>query len=121
MINLTRWLLGILQRVTGVTRVEVEGNSMLPTLRHGQRIWVRFYPRALSSDQVLELRGRVVLIEREEYPGIFLIKRLEKVHGDLIWIEGDNKDPVIAELQSDSRKFGWLPRESVRGQALSSR
>ena len=108
----------LLSRFTAIALVDVEGKSMEPTLRHGQRIWVRIFKEAPSAQQVLALRGRIILIEREEYPGILLIKRLEKVHGDLIWIEGDNKDPSLAELQHDSRKFGWLPRECVRGVAI---
>ena len=91
---------------------------MAPTFLTGQRIWVRLFKEIPSEDRVLALRGRVILVEREEYPGIFLLKRLEKVHGDLIWVEGDNKDPDIAELQHDSRKFGWISRECVRGVAL---
>lgn len=94
---------------------------MSPTFRTGQRIWVRIFKEAPSQERVVTLRGRVILAEREEYPGIYLLKRLEKVHGDLIWIEGDNKDPAIAELQNDSRKFGWLPRESVRGVVIGRR
>lgn len=111
-------LLGILTRLTGLTRVEIEGESMSPTYRTGQRIWVKLFDEPPSVTRTMALRGRVVLVEREEYPGIFLLKRLEKVHGDLMWIEGDNKDPSIVELQHDSRKFGWLSRECVRGVAI---
>lgn len=124
MIDVTRRLLGILKgaskKITGITRVEVEGNSMLPTYRHGQRVWVKLYEETISAEKVLRLRGQVILVEREEYPGIFLLKRLEKVHGDLIWIEGDNKDPAIAELQHDSRKFGWLDKVQISGLILTT-
>ena len=108
----------LLARLRGITRVEIEGNSMAPTYRTGQRIWVRLFDGIPSESRVLKLRGRVILVEREEYPGIYLLKRLEKVHGNLIWVEGDNKDPEIAELQQDSRKFGWISRECIRGVAL---
>ena len=91
---------------------------MEPTFRNGQRIWVRFLKEAPSEERIVRLRGRVILVEREEYPGILLLKRLEKVHGDLIWVEGDNKDAELVELQHDSRKFGWLSRESVRAVAV---
>jgi signal peptidase I len=107
-----------LSRLTGFTRVEIEGNSMEPTFHHGQRIWVRMLKEAPSEERTRGLRGRVVLVEREEYPGILLLKRLEKVHGDLIWIEGDNKDASIAKLQHDSRKFGWISRGSLRAVAV---
>lgn len=118
MIDLTRRILETLSSVTGLTRVEIEGRSMEPTLKNGQKIWVRLFHSHPSSEYLVGIRGRVILVEREEYPGIFLLKRLEKVHGDLIWVEGDNKDSLIADLQHDSRKFGWLPRESMRGVAI---
>ena len=91
---------------------------MEPTLKSGERIWIRMFKESPSEARILTLRGRIILVEREEYPGILLLKRLERVHGDLIWIEGDNKDPLLVELQHDSRKFGWLPREVVRGVAV---
>lgn len=91
---------------------------MEPTFHHGQRIWVRMLKEAPSEERTRALRGRVVLVEREEYPGILLLKRIEKVHGDLIWIEGDNKDANVAKLQHDSRKFGWISRGSLRAVAV---
>ena len=118
MMGFSRRLLTIVTRVTGLTRVEVEGNSMSPTYRTGERIWVRILKDPPSQESVMKLRGRVILVERDEYPGIYLLKRLEKVHGDLIWVEGDNKDDAVTQLQHDSRKFGWLSRETVRGVAL---
>lgn len=118
MVDLPRRLIILLSKITGLSRVEVEGESMSPTYRSGQRIWVRLFAEVPSQESLNRLRGRVVLIEREEYPGIILIKRLEKVHGDLIWVEGDNKDAGVASLQHDSRKFGWLSRETIRGVAL---
>jgi signal peptidase I len=118
MIGSTRKILEILSSTTGLTRVEIEGRSMEPTFKSGQKIWVRLFRFAPTSHYVVGIRGRVILVEREEYPGIFLLKRLEKVHGDLIWVEGDNKDPLMADLQHDSRKFGWLSVESIRGVAV---
>lgn len=91
---------------------------MSPTYRTGERIWVRLLKEPPTQEKMTDLRGRVILVERDEYPGIYLLKRLEKVHGDLIWVEGDNKDTALAQLQHDSRKFGWLSRETVRGVAL---
>lgn len=118
MIGLSRKILESLSARTGFTRVEIEGRSMEPTFKSGQKIWVRLFRSNPSQEEVIQMRGQVILVEREEYPGIFLLKRLEKVHGKLIWVEGDNKDPVIADLQHDSRKFGWLPLESIRGVAI---
>ena len=112
--------IAIITRLTGLIRVEIVGDSMLPTYQSGQRIWVKIFSKPLSEERIVELQGRVVLVEREEYPGIYLLKRLDRVKGDLIWVEGDNKLPSIEPLQSDSRKFGWLSRDRLRGLAILS-
>ncbi len=108
---------GIL-RLFSIERAEVKGLSMAPTLRDGQVIWVRMAKVPLSREYLEKIRGRVVIVERDEMPGILLIKRLEKVHGDLIWIEGDNKDASLLELQNDSRKFDWLSSQTIKGVAV---
>lgn len=108
---------GIL-RLFSIERAEVKGLSMAPTLRDGQVIWVRMAKVPLSREYLENIRGRVVILERDEMPGILLIKRLEKVHGDLIWIEGDNKDASLLELQNDSRKFDWLSSQTIKGVAV---
>ena len=108
---------GIL-RLFSIERAEVKGLSMAPTLCDGQVIWVRMAKVPLSREYLEKIRGRVVIVERDEMPGILLIKRLEKVHGDLIWIEGDNKDASLLELQNDSRKFDWLSSQTIKGVAV---
>ena len=108
---------GIL-RLFSIERAEVKGLSMAPTLCDGQVIWVRMAKVPLSREYLENIRGRVVILERDEMPGILLIKRLEKVHGDLIWIEGDNKDAGLLELQNDSRKFDWLSSQTIKGVAV---
>ena len=107
-----------LLRLFSIERAEVKGLSMAPTLRDGQVIWVRMVKAPLSRPYLEQIRGRVIIVERDEMPGIYLIKRLEKVHGDLIWIEGDNKDANLLELQNDSRRFEWLSSQTIRGIAL---
>lgn len=61
---------------------------------------------------------QVVLIERELQPGIHYIKRIQKVHGDGYWVEGDNRDPEVATRMSDSRAWGYLSVSEIRGRAL---
>lgn len=105
-------------RLFSIERARVKGPSMEPTLHDGQVIWVRMAPEPISREHLERLRGRVVIVERDEMPGIYLIKRLEKVHGDLIWIEGDNKESDFGELQHDSKKFNWISRHTIKGIAL---
>lgn len=108
---------GLLRRFS-IERAKVKGASMAPTLRDGQVIWVQMMKAPISREYLEQIRGRIVIVERDEMPGIYLIKRLEKVHGDLIWIEGDNKDSNLLELQNDSRKFDWLSSHTIKGIAL---
>ena len=98
----------------GLRRVRVSGNSMEPTFREGDVLLVRWF-----SETALELAlSSVVVIEREEMPGIFFIKRIQKSHGGSYWVEGDNRKPEIEELARDSRKWGYIPAHEVRGKVL---
>lgn len=91
-------------------RVQVAGNSMQPTFNPGDVLLVRWF------DQVHEQLplGSVVVIERDEMPGVFVIKRIQKSHSGLYWVEGDNPDPQIASLMNDSRKWGYIPAHEVK-------
>jgi nickel-type superoxide dismutase maturation protease len=78
----------------------VHGDSMLPTLQHGQIIVVRHWfvrPRP----------GQVVIIENQ---GLSKIKRVEKLRNNEIYVLGDNSGQ-----STDSRAFGWLPVQQVKG------
>lgn len=77
----------------------VEGQSMAPTLRHGQIIVVG----NPSSIQV----GTVVVISHNN---IDKVKRVTQIKKDQIYITGDN----IAQ-STDSRSFGWIDRTAVVG------
>jgi type IV secretory pathway protease TraF len=51
-------------------------------------------------------------VEREERPGIFFVKRLQKSHGGIYWVQGDNDE------STDSRTWGWIPAHEVIGVVL---
>ena len=95
-----------------VRAIAVSGDSMLPTYLAGD--WLIFAP-AGSSERLL---GKVVVVERESYPGILLIKRV--THIDLLpngayqfWVEGDNRD-----ASTDSRHWGAISRSEIRGRIV---
>ena len=93
--------------------VKVAGGSMLPTYREGDWLFVSW----LDSAPGLEaggnsLIGKVVVVEREERPGIFLIKRVHKFHAGNFWVQGEN------EVSTDSRSWGWIPAHEVVGVVL---
>ena len=92
--------------------VKVEGASMEPTYREGDWLLINF-----SSKRKLPKAGSVVVIEREEQPGIFYIKRISEVrastgHQATIYVLSDNS------AGTDSRTWGWLPKSSIVGRAL---
>ena len=87
--------------------VRVEGVSMLPTLRPGDMLAVRF-PRAGEP-----VRGQIVVAATDERE---LVKRVIAGPGerglgpDEFWLEGDN-----VRVSSDSRARGPVPRAAILG------
>jgi nickel-type superoxide dismutase maturation protease len=96
-------------------RVEVEGESMTPTLEPGD--W-------LVAIRARELRAEMlVVVEHPERPGSEMVKRLVGVPGgrmrdrrlgpDEYWVVGDNED-----ASTDSRQFGTVSMDAIRGRVL---
>ena len=80
---------------------------MAPALRDGDQLlaWMRARPRPGAGD--------VVVAELPGGRGLG-VKRIRMVRADgAVWLEGDN--PFGS---TDSRQFGPLPAESVRGRVL---
>ena len=95
-------------------RVKVSGESMSPTYKDGVILLVRWFA-ATQKDLPL---SSVVVIERDEMPGIFFIKRIQKSHSGAYWVEGDNRDPEVEKRMKDSRSWGYIPAHEVRGKVL---
>ena len=96
---------------------KVSGDSMAPTYKSGNRVIVKMFsdiPRDISIDDV-------VLIERDLMPGIFFIKRVTKKAGDSYWVEGDNTDPEVLTRMNDSRIWGLIKRDEIKGRLLFKR
>lgn len=76
----------------------VSTTGMAPKLRPGQ--WILATPlfRKLHP-------GQVVIVEQNHKE---LIKRIERIEDDKVFVIGDNLPRSI-----DSRQFGWLDREAV--------
>jgi len=92
--------------------VKVAGSSMAPTFNAGDWLLVRFFTGATSQSYGDTLIGKIVVIEREERPGIFLIKRLQKTHGGIYWVQGDNDE------STDSRTWGWIGANELVGKVV---
>ncbi len=77
---------------------------MNPTYREGDWLLVRWKPAFKVGD--------VVVIERQERPGVYLVKRFLRDVDGLIWVEGDNP------TSTDSRKWGAIDLSEVVGKVL---
>jgi nickel-type superoxide dismutase maturation protease len=96
-------------------RIEVEGESMSPTLEPGDWL-VAIRLRSIDRDML-------VVVEHPERPGYEMVKRVAGVPGDRIedrtlgpgeyWVIGDNED-----ASTDSRHFGPVSSASIRGQVV---
>ena len=86
---------------------------MLPTFRSGKKLIFHGVGTLQDGATLAKLVGRVVLIERESYPGIYFIKRVVRLDGRQIWVEGDNR-----EESSDSRQWGYIQTQEIIAIAL---
>ncbi|MBI3983898.1 S26 family signal peptidase [Candidatus Microgenomates bacterium] len=82
---------------------KVIGSSMSPTHQSQDFLigWRWFRPKV----------GKVVVAKTDR----LVIKRVMKIDGDRVWLEGDNS---IAS--TDSRHIGWIPREKVKAKIIRS-
>ncbi|MCS0634319.1 nickel-type superoxide dismutase maturation protease [Streptomyces sp. LP05-1] len=85
---------------------EVAGVSMVPTLRHGDQLLVRYgaEPRA----------GDVVVLRHPLQQDLLIVKRLTGRRDGGWWVLGDNR----AAEAVDSRSFGAVPEELLLGRVL---
>ena len=86
---------------------------MLPAYRDGDWLFVSWLDAAPGLEAVgNSLVSKVVVVEREERPGISLVKRVQKFHAGNYWVQGDNEE------STDSRTWGWIPANEVVGVVL---
>ena len=109
------------ETTAGLTRIRlmakyasmvVEGDSMAPTYNAGDWLAGRWARYKLTGAHRIKV-GNIIVIEREEQPGIFYVKRVTQTrtsgwHMPTIYVSSDNP------AGTDSRQWGWLPITSVR-------
>jgi signal peptidase I len=94
--------------LTPISRYVVEGPSMLPAYRPGERLLVN----RLAYVRRSPVAGDVVVIRDPERRGRLLLKRVGAAPDGAVYVLGDN-----AEESRDSRHFGAVPRGAVVGKA----
>lgn len=82
---------------------KVTGNSMLPTLKPGDKVLAFTW---LNSYRVGDLV--VFKTSRKE-----IIKRIELVKGQELFLKGDNEGE-----STDSRNFGWVDKSLISGKVI---
>ncbi|CAB4657619.1 unannotated protein [freshwater metagenome] len=93
--------------------VKVAGQSMLPAYGDGDWLLVSWLDAVPDSEAAgNSLISKVVVVEREERPGIFLVKRVQKFHAGNYWVQGDNSE------STDSRTWGWIAPSEIVGRVL---
>ena len=88
-----------------MARVEVQGDSMRPTLEPGDRLLVVRGRRARVGD--------VVAVRDPRPPGRTMVKRVAASGPTGVTVLGDNPS-----ASTDSRSLGELARAAVRGRAV---
>ena len=82
-------------------QVQIHGDSMWPTLRDGD---------VVEAIQGLSPVVGDIVVAKHPFKKMNVIKRVKRILGDGIFIEGDNPDPIGSE---DSHNFGLIQNLSL--------
>ncbi|WP_128983028.1 nickel-type superoxide dismutase maturation protease [Streptomyces roseicoloratus] len=85
---------------------EVTGVSMVPTLLHGDQLFVRYGARLRA--------GNVAVLRHPLQQDLLIVKRLAERRDGGWWVLGDNPG-----AEGDSRVFGVVPEPLVLGRVLA--
>ena len=93
-----------------ISRLTVIGNSMTPALKEGQDIlsfnWAYLFSKPKKGDIVIVQNSK--LQAKSE-----IVKRVVKVEGKQVFVEGDNK-----RQSTDSRHFGPIRIDQIIGKVI---
>jgi phage repressor protein C with HTH and peptisase S24 domain len=84
---------------------------MAPTFIPGDQLYVRWFSRKGAKASNLAVNS-IVILERDEQPGVLYIKRITQIAAEGIWVKSDNPKGT------DSTKWGWLPPHAVKAKYL---
>ena len=85
-------------------KVIIKGDSMWPTFSDGDTISCsEYYDSAISL-------STIVVFNHPLKKGVVCVKRVKRIDGDKLFVQGDNPDPTASE---DSHNFGWISKNLV--------
>ncbi len=90
-------------------RFQVEGKSMEPAVRQDERVLVFTWAYAFSKPK----EGDLIVCYDPKEAKRKLLKRVIRISGLQIWVEGDNK-----KSSTDSREFGPIAKKNILGKVL---
>ena len=85
-------------------KVIIKGDSMWPTFSDGDTISCSEY-----NDSEISL-STIVVFNHPLKKGVVCVKRVKRIDGDKLFVQGDNPDPTASE---DSHNFGWIKKSSI--------
>ena len=92
-------------------RVRISGDSMWPTFPSG----TVFALHPFDSEQPVV--GDVVLTVHPFHPDVQIVKRVQSIEMDMVFLVGDNPDPTASD---DSHNFGRVHRNKLLGMCILS-
>lgn len=87
-------------------RFKIKNQSMAPTLLEKSEVVT--FPYYFTNPKV----GDIIVFNHVVPPFVFC-KKITKINGNRIWVEGENKKKSI-----DSRKFGFIERKNIIGKVI---
>lgn len=87
-------------------RVNISGDSMWPTYPDGSQFFLN--PCSIEDLSV----GDIVLAQHPFHSTIQIVKRIQSIQSQTVFLVGDNPDPLASE---DSHNFGAVRHQAILG------
>jgi len=97
-----------LARLLPLYKYQISGNSMTPALKNGQTIIVNRLSYLFNDPKKED-----IIALKDPRDGKILIKRITKIAGREIFVQGDNK-----KASTDSRVFGMIDHNDIIGKVI---
>jgi len=87
-------------------RVNISGDSMWPTYPDGSQFFLN--PCSIKDLSV----GDIVLAQHPFHSTVQIVKRIQSIQSQTVFLVGDNPDPLASE---DSHNFGAVRHQAILG------